>query len=265
MFSDNPILGFLTVLFKKKPQIFTISSIVEVSVSMENKMYLWQLSSYKTDSKWGNSYPVPKESTSVLIKESGWGDLSLNKFISLPSEFSKLDCLKSSYSRWSVILILTVSTRFTTVLTSKWQIPSPKLLYLDVGNNFKGDSCKIEGVHCKIHQIPPVVYVLIESAIPHFLDFSPDKTCRKQESPLSWWGIICIRALCVSDVIKENDKLTAWKKCLIPPLTMRHFTALWGWRPTFPIRGSRDAHEDTAWNICYLKLVCVDWLRWNLF
>lgn len=156
---------------------------------MENKTYLWQLSSYKTDSKRGNFYPMPKQSTSVLIKSQDEKDNhSPNKLISFPGEFSKLGCLKSSCSLWSVIL--TVSTLYTTVLTSKLQILSPKLLYLDVGHNFKGDSCKIEGVHCKIHQIPPVMYILIESTIPHFLDFSPDKTCRKKESSLSWQGII---------------------------------------------------------------------------
>jgi len=38
---------------------------------MENKTYLWQLSSYKMDSKLGNFYPRPKQSTSLIIKESG--------------------------------------------------------------------------------------------------------------------------------------------------------------------------------------------------
>lgn len=69
MFSDNPILVFLTVLLKKPKFSLFLAFLKRSSVSMENKMYLWQLSSYKTDSKWGNFYPMPKESTSG---ESGW-------------------------------------------------------------------------------------------------------------------------------------------------------------------------------------------------
>lgn len=148
------------------------------SVSMENKTHLWQLSRCKMDTKWGNFYSMPKQSTSVLIKESGWEGWSLSK------QIHKLE--KQLFS-----LILTVTTLCTTVLRSKLHNYRSRDIYLDVGNNFKGDSCKVEWVHCKIHQIPPVMYVLIESTIPHLLDFSPDKTCGKKKSSLTWQGIIC--------------------------------------------------------------------------
>lgn len=160
------------------------------SANTENKV-LWQLSSYKRHRKWRNFSPVPKQSIALLIKESEWAGCSFSEQNSFPGEFPKLDCLKSCYFLCFVILIWTVCTLCTTALTSTLQIPPPKLLYLDIGNNFKGDGCKIEGVHCKIHQIPPVMYVLIESTIPHFLDFSPDETCRKKGSSLPWQGIIC--------------------------------------------------------------------------
>lgn len=151
-------------------------------------MCLWQLSSYKTNSEWGNFHPMPEQSALVLIKESGWGGGSFSKQI---NKLSRWIFKTGQVGKQLLSLIQTVSTLCTTVLTSKLQSLSPNLLYLDVGNNFKGDSCKIEGVHCKIHQIPPVMHVLIESTIPHLLDFSPDKTCIKTESSLSWQGIIC--------------------------------------------------------------------------
>lgn len=52
--------------------------------------------------------------------------------------------------------------------------------YLDIGHNLQGNSCQVEGVHCKIHQIPPIMDVFSESTIPHFLYLPPDETWRME-------------------------------------------------------------------------------------
>lgn len=168
-------------------------------------MHCWRTSSARQKTKCFGNWVAPKGTESAEISPQCPNNLfnfqskgqneqdvnSPNKIITFPGEFPQLDSLESCCFLCSVILIWAVCTLCTTALTSTLQIPSPKLLYLDVGDNFKGDSCKIEGVHCKIHQIPPVMYVLIEATIPHFLDFSPDETCGKRGSSLPWQGVIC--------------------------------------------------------------------------
>lgn len=91
------------------------------------------------------------------------------------------------------------------------------LRYLDVCDNFQGDGCQVERIHCKIHQVPPVVYILVEASVPHLLDFSPNKTCGKRvpvgETPL--WSTKAQQIECREKAVKKQQLETS---CFRPPI-----------------------------------------------
>lgn len=53
--------------------------------------------------------------------------------------------------------------------------------YLYKRNDLQGDCGQIQGVHHKVHEIPPVVDVILQAAVPHLLNLSPYKTCNYRE------------------------------------------------------------------------------------
>ena len=48
--------------------------------------------------------------------------------------------------------------------------------HLGVGHDLQGDGGQIEGVHDEVHEVPPVVDVVLEAAVPHLLDLCPDES-----------------------------------------------------------------------------------------
>lgn len=51
--------------------------------------------------------------------------------------------------------------------------------YLYISDNLQWNGCKIQGVHYKVHQVPPVIYVVFEATIPHLFDLGPYKALEK--------------------------------------------------------------------------------------
>lgn len=46
--------------------------------------------------------------------------------------------------------------------------------------NLQGDGCQVERVHDKVHEVPPVVDVILEPTVPHLFDLCPDETCMRE-------------------------------------------------------------------------------------
>ena len=53
--------------------------------------------------------------------------------------------------------------------------------YLHERHDFQGDCRQIQGVHHEVHQIPPVVDVILKATVPHLLDFPPNETCNDKK------------------------------------------------------------------------------------
>lgn len=48
--------------------------------------------------------------------------------------------------------------------------------YLSVGYNLEWNSGQVKGVHNKVHQVPPVMDIVLKTTIPHLFDFCPDES-----------------------------------------------------------------------------------------
>lgn len=62
-------------------------------------------------------------------------------------------------------------------------------------NNFQRNRSQVQRIHYKIHQIPPVVNIILQSTVPHLFNFAPDKPCKyieKKKIPLTIVGYIAI-------------------------------------------------------------------------
>ncbi len=77
-------------------------------------------------------------------------------------------------------------------------------MYLNIGNNLQGDGCKIEGIHHKVHEIPPVMDVILKSTIPHLLDLRPYESCKGGQDILGTNTFMVLWS-------KMNDENFAWR------------------------------------------------------
>lgn len=48
--------------------------------------------------------------------------------------------------------------------------------YLHVGYDLQRNGGQVQRVHDKVHQVPPVVDVVLEATVPHLLDLCPDES-----------------------------------------------------------------------------------------
>lgn len=53
-------------------------------------------------------------------------------------------------------------------------------LYLHIRHNLEGNGRKVQGVHDEVHQVPPVVQVVLDTAVPHLFDLSPYEALRRR-------------------------------------------------------------------------------------
>lgn len=53
-------------------------------------------------------------------------------------------------------------------------------LYLNICNDLQGNGRNVQGVHNEIHQVPPVVQVVLDPAVPHLFDLGPYKALRRR-------------------------------------------------------------------------------------
>lgn len=51
-----------------------------------------------------------------------------------------------------------------------------KTSYLGVGYNLERYGGQVQRVHDKVHQVPPVMDVILETTVPHLLNLSPDES-----------------------------------------------------------------------------------------
>lgn len=56
--------------------------------------------------------------------------------------------------------------------------------YLYICHNLQWNGCKIQGIHHKVHKIPPVMDVILKSTIPHLLDLRPYESCNSGQRVL---------------------------------------------------------------------------------
>lgn len=47
--------------------------------------------------------------------------------------------------------------------------------YLGVGYDLERDGGQVQGIHDEVHQVPPVVDVVLETTVPHLFNLSPDE------------------------------------------------------------------------------------------
>lgn len=51
-----------------------------------------------------------------------------------------------------------------------------KSSYLGVGYDLERNGGQVQRVHDEVHQVPPVMDVILEAAVPHLLNLSPDES-----------------------------------------------------------------------------------------
>lgn len=49
-------------------------------------------------------------------------------------------------------------------------------MHLGVGHDLERNGGQVERIHDKVHQVPPVVDVILETSIPHLFDLGPDES-----------------------------------------------------------------------------------------
>lgn len=80
--------------------------------------------------------------------------------------------------------------------------------YLDISHNLQGNSCQVEWIHCKIHQVPPVMDVFSKSTIPHFLNLPPNETWRMEAIGLSPHRVRIVIIVGFPQV--KKDEISEW-------------------------------------------------------